>query len=104
MIEASDTILSLADGETKIIPGHGPLGDRKQLQEYRDMLKTAYDALSETVWAHRDLAILLEDASDRAHEARRSKEARRARLLAADQWHLLGEPDRAASCASWSPG
>ena len=46
MIEASDAVLALADGETKIIPGHGPLGDRKQLQEYRDMLKTAYDRLS----------------------------------------------------------
>ena len=44
MIRAADAILALADGETKIIPGHGPLGDRKQLQEYRDMLNTAYDA------------------------------------------------------------
>jgi cyclase len=46
MIRAADAILALADGETKIIPGHGPLGDRKQLQAYRDMLNTAYDALS----------------------------------------------------------
>jgi glyoxylase-like metal-dependent hydrolase (beta-lactamase superfamily II) len=46
MIGAADTILALADDETKIIPGHGPLGDRKQLQEYRDMLSTAYDELS----------------------------------------------------------
>ena len=46
MIEAADAILALADGDTKIIPGHGPLGDREQLQSYRDMLGTAYDALS----------------------------------------------------------
>ena len=46
MIEASDAILALADEETRIIPGHGPLGNRKQLQEYRDMLSTAYAALS----------------------------------------------------------
>jgi cyclase len=46
MIGAADAILALADEETKIIPGHGPLGDRKQLQEYRDMLSTTYDALS----------------------------------------------------------
>ena len=46
MIEAADTILALADENTKIIPGHGPMGDKKQLQDYRDMLETAYKALS----------------------------------------------------------
>lgn len=46
MIGAADAILALADEETKIIPGHGPLGDKKQLQAYRDMLSTAYDELS----------------------------------------------------------
>jgi len=46
MIRAADAILALADGETKIIPGHGPLGDRAQLQAYRDMLRTAYERLS----------------------------------------------------------
>ena len=46
MIRAADTILALADGETKIIPGHGPLGDKAQLQAYRDMLTTAYERLS----------------------------------------------------------
>jgi len=45
MIRAADAILALADGETKIIPGHGPLGDRAQLQAYRDMLRTAYERL-----------------------------------------------------------
>ena len=46
MIEAANTILALADEETKIIPGHGPLGDRAQLQVYRDMLTTVYERLS----------------------------------------------------------
>ena len=46
MIAAADRILAISDGETRIIPGHGPLGDRKALQEYRDMLQTAYEALS----------------------------------------------------------
>ncbi|MDY6974321.1 MAG: MBL fold metallo-hydrolase, partial [Thermodesulfobacteriota bacterium] len=31
MIKAVDKILSLADDKTKIIPGHGPLGDKEQL-------------------------------------------------------------------------
>jgi len=55
MIEAADVILALADGDTKIIPGHGPLGDREQLQSYRDMLGTAYDALSRLKTAGRSV-------------------------------------------------
>ncbi|HSB55229.1 MAG TPA: MBL fold metallo-hydrolase [Gemmatimonadales bacterium] len=38
MIDATDKILSMADDQTKIIPGHGPLGNRAQLKGYRDML------------------------------------------------------------------
>ncbi len=45
MIVAVDKILSLADDSTKIIPGHGPLGDKKQLTSYRQMLGTAYERL-----------------------------------------------------------
>ena len=47
MIQAADAVLKLADGNTKIIPGHGPLGDKAQLQAYRDMLATAYERLSQ---------------------------------------------------------
>jgi len=46
MVEGADAVLALADGETKIIPGHGPLGDKAQLQGYHDMLATAYERLS----------------------------------------------------------
>jgi cyclase len=45
MIEAVDKVLSMADENTKIIPGHGPLADRKQLEDYRWMLQTAYERL-----------------------------------------------------------
>jgi glyoxylase-like metal-dependent hydrolase (beta-lactamase superfamily II) len=43
MIDAANRGLKLADGTTKIIPGHGPLGDMKTLTAYRDMLVTARD-------------------------------------------------------------
>jgi cyclase len=46
MVRAADAVLALADADTKIIPGHGPLGDKNQLQAYRDMLATAYEKLS----------------------------------------------------------
>jgi glyoxylase-like metal-dependent hydrolase (beta-lactamase superfamily II) len=45
MIKAVDRVLSMADKNTKIIAGHGPLGDKKQLTEYRQMLWTAYERL-----------------------------------------------------------
>ncbi len=44
-IQGVDIILSLTDDETVIIPGHGPLGDKVQLQQYREMLWTAYGRL-----------------------------------------------------------
>ena len=44
-IAAVDVILAITDSNSKIIPGHGPLGDRAQLQAYRDMLNTAYTRL-----------------------------------------------------------
>ena len=39
MIKAANTILSVADEKTKIIPGHGPLADKAKLVAFRDMLK-----------------------------------------------------------------
>ena len=44
-IAAVDAILAATDSNSKIIPGHGPLADKKQLQAYRDMLATAYSRL-----------------------------------------------------------
>ena len=38
MIAADDRVLKLVDDQTKIIPGHGPLGDKASLQAFRDML------------------------------------------------------------------
>jgi glyoxylase-like metal-dependent hydrolase (beta-lactamase superfamily II) len=43
MIAADDRILKISDEKTKLIPGHGPLSDRKRLQEYRTMLAAVRD-------------------------------------------------------------
>src|SRR5713226_944896 len=43
MSEACDRLLRVADAETKIVPGHGPLATRADLVKYRDMLATAAD-------------------------------------------------------------
>lgn len=41
-----DLVLELADAETVIIPGHGPIADRDDLIAYRDMLTKARDPIS----------------------------------------------------------
>jgi len=46
MIKASEKGLSLAGADTKIIPGHGPLGTKAQLQATRDMLSTVRDRVA----------------------------------------------------------
>jgi glyoxylase-like metal-dependent hydrolase (beta-lactamase superfamily II) len=46
MIIAVDKVLALADDQTQIIPGHGPLADKAQLIRYRQMLSTAYERLN----------------------------------------------------------
>lgn len=43
MIVAAGKILSLADNNTKIVPGHGPLGNKTDLTKYRDMLVVTRD-------------------------------------------------------------
>src|SRR5467141_827718 len=42
-IAAVDKILSLASNDTKIVPGHGPLGNKADLAKFRDMLVTSRD-------------------------------------------------------------
>ncbi|MDY7095022.1 MAG: MBL fold metallo-hydrolase [Acidobacteriota bacterium] len=39
MIAAAGQILEIADEDTKIIPGHGPLGTRADLESFRSMLE-----------------------------------------------------------------
>jgi cyclase len=46
MVTAADVALKLADSQTKIIPGHGALGDKAALAKYRDMLATVRDRVS----------------------------------------------------------
>jgi glyoxylase-like metal-dependent hydrolase (beta-lactamase superfamily II) len=43
MILAAEKILHLADAGTRIVPGHGPLGDKSSLTQSRDMLVVARD-------------------------------------------------------------
>jgi cyclase len=46
MIAASKKSLDIAASDTKIIPGHGPLGTKGQLQSYHDMLSAVRDKVA----------------------------------------------------------
>ena len=45
-IAAADRVLAGITERTQIIPGHGPLGTKADLQAFRDMLKTARDRIA----------------------------------------------------------
>jgi cyclase len=62
MIAAADTILPLADKDTKLVLGHGPLGDKADVAKFRDMLVTARDRVQK-----------LQSAGKSAQEALASK-------------------------------
>ena len=58
MIAAQDKVLAMADEETKIIPGHGPMATKSDLQETRDILA---DILAQ-VGAAKDSGMSMEEA------------------------------------------
>jgi glyoxylase-like metal-dependent hydrolase (beta-lactamase superfamily II) len=60
LISAADRALALADGLTRIIPGHGPVSSRTDLQAYRDMLAVVRDRVKPLVQAGRTAAQIAE--------------------------------------------
>ncbi len=54
MIGAVEMVLAMIDDQTKVIPGHGPLSDKTDLQEYRDMLVGVRDAVAEQIAMGKD--------------------------------------------------
>jgi glyoxylase-like metal-dependent hydrolase (beta-lactamase superfamily II) len=47
VIAAADKVLAQVDDNTKIIPGHGPLGNKGDLKAFRDMLATVTGRIKE---------------------------------------------------------
>jgi len=45
MIAAADKALALVSKDTKIVPGHGPLGNKEDLTKFREMMVTARDRM-----------------------------------------------------------
>ncbi len=59
-IAAQERILSLTDEETRIIPGHGPLAGKQELQAAIDMLKDAHSRVRALIQAGRSEQEILE--------------------------------------------
>ena len=49
LIEGVDEVLGRIDDNTKVIPGHGPLGSKADLKAYRDMLATVHGRMTELI-------------------------------------------------------
>lgn len=45
VIEAAASVLQRIDDDTQVIPGHGPMGNKDQLQAYHDMIKTVHSRI-----------------------------------------------------------
>ena len=55
MISAVERVLLLCDRNTKVIPGHGHLSDKAELEEYLKMLVTVRDRITREIKAGKPL-------------------------------------------------
>jgi cyclase len=60
MVEASARVLSMIDSNTRVIPGHGPLGDQSVLKEYHQMLSTVRDRIKRMMDSGRTIEEILQ--------------------------------------------
>lgn len=49
MIAGVDELLDRIDDNTKVIPGHGPLGNKTELKAFRDMLATVHERMKKLI-------------------------------------------------------
>ena len=48
-------VLGRIDDNTKVIPGHGPLGNKTDLKAYRDMLATVHESMTKLIEAGKNI-------------------------------------------------
>jgi cyclase len=56
LVAAADKVLAMANDQTKIIPGHGPLATKATLKEFRDVVATVRDRVRKEMSAGKSLA------------------------------------------------
>jgi cyclase len=55
IIDAADKALAMADGSTRIIPGHGRVSNVRELREWRDMLTTILERVKKSARSGKSL-------------------------------------------------
>ncbi len=70
VIEAATKALALADEQTKIIPGHGPLSGKADLMAYRDMLVTVRNSVRSLIAQRKSLPQVLAAKPSAAFDAK----------------------------------
>src|SRR6202049_4242178 len=67
MIHSLDRILAQTDEQTKIVPGHGPVATRADLQDYRDMLVQVRQRIKVLITAGKDMEEAVAAAATQKH-------------------------------------
>jgi glyoxylase-like metal-dependent hydrolase (beta-lactamase superfamily II) len=70
LVAAVETILARVDDATIVIPGHGPVSNRRELTEYRDMIVTIGRRIREGVEHGRNLDEVLASRPTAEYDAR----------------------------------
>jgi glyoxylase-like metal-dependent hydrolase (beta-lactamase superfamily II) len=73
VIAAVDRALALATDRTKIIPGHGPLASKGDLQAYRDMLATVQGRIKSQIAAGKSMKEILDSKPTREFDEKWGK-------------------------------
>ena len=60
VINSITTLIDMADDNTRIIPGHGPLSDKQGMQGYLEMLETVRDRMSRLIAEGKSLEEIIE--------------------------------------------
>jgi hypothetical protein len=69
IVAAADQALAMGNESTKIIPGHGPLGTKATLKQYRDVVATVRDRVAALIKQGKSLADIQATAPSKEFDA-----------------------------------
>ena len=70
MIHSVDQILAKINGQTKVVPGHGPVATRADLEDYRDMLIQVRQRVKDLIAAGKTMDAVVTAAPTKDFDAR----------------------------------
>ena len=73
VISSVRTLINLADDDTRIIPGHGPLGDKQGMQDYLEMLEAVRDRMNKLIAEGNSLEQIMELSPNADYDAAMGK-------------------------------